>query len=494
MNRPNIIVIMADQMKATASHLYGSSFCETPSLERLAKQGVLYKHAVTPHPLCVPARISFWTSQYPHTHRGRRNQTLMPAGADHAFRHWKQEGYCTGLIGKNHCFVDPADHDLFDVWCEISHNGIPKDAFGPKGMDWFRPADAIHAAHSVRRQMPTVSRHFSYAVSDYPLEDYSTGLVSGQTVRFLEEHGEDPFALWVSIPDPHTPFEAPKQYTDMYSEDVVEMPPFRQGEFTDGTAPERNRVLYEMIGMTDDDEKDKRGVVGVYHAMVRFIDDGVGQILDALDRLNLRENTIVVFCADHGDFSGEHNMIAKGGAFYDCLTRVPLIVSWPGHAPEGVTDESMANLIDIVPTLFELQGLDQEKSFEGAPLPTVTDARPREAAFSEYGAGGPAFGLNELHQLPGPYGRPAMGKSLQWREAEGRRKMVRTPEWKYVHDPMGDLDELYDLVNDPWELTNVVAEEPHAGVLAALKLRLGDWSIGTEDGKVVPLPDEKHYW
>ncbi|HAA78432.1 TPA: hypothetical protein DCE37_25310, partial [Candidatus Latescibacteria bacterium] len=92
MNRPNIIVIMADQMKATASHLYGSSFCETPSLERLAKQGVLYKHAVTPHPLCVPARISFWTSQYPHTHRGCRNQTLMPAGADHAFRHWKQEG------------------------------------------------------------------------------------------------------------------------------------------------------------------------------------------------------------------------------------------------------------------------------------------------------------------------------------------------------------------------------------------------------------------
>ena len=272
------------------------------------------------------------------------------------------------------------------------------------------------------------------------------------------------------------------------------MPLFRQGEFTDGTAPERNRVLYEMIGMTDDDEKDKRGVVGVYHAMVRFIDDGVGQILDALDRLNLRENTIVVFCADHGDFSGEHNMIAKGGAFYDCLTRVPLIVSWPGHAPEGVTDESMANLIDIVPTLFELQGLDQEKSFEGAPLPTVTDARPREAAFSEYGAGGPAFGLNELHQLPGPYGRPAMGKSLQWREAEGRRKMVRTPEWKYVHDPMGDLDELYDLVNDPGELTNVVAEEPHAGVLAALKLRLVDWSTGTEDGKVVPLPDEKHYW
>lgn len=499
MNKPNVIVIMSDQMKATASHLYGSTFCETPSLERLAKQGVLYKHAVTPHPLCVPARISFWTSQYPHTHGGRRNQTLMPSDANHAFKHWKQAGYRTGLIGKNHCFVEQADLDLIDIHCEVTHGGIPKGAEQTKGMDWFRPIESIHEAHSVRRNMPKISRHFTYATSDFPLEDYSTGLVCGQTVRFLEEYGNDPFALWVSIPDPHTPFEAPKKYAEMFGEDVVEMPPYRDGELTDGTAPERNRVLYEMIGMDDDSEKDKKGVVGIYHAMVRFLDDGVGQILDALDRLNLRENTIVVFCADHGDFSGEHNMVAKGGAFYDCLTRVPLIVSWPGHVPEDVVDTSMANLIDIVPTVFKLQCLELEDSFEGAPLPTVTDAEPREAAFSEYGSGGPLFTMDDLRRLPEPYGRvpygrSAMGKSLQWREAEGRRKMVRTPEWKYVHDSMGDKDELYDLVNDPWELTNVVDAAENAEVLADLRMKLADWSIGTEDGKVVPLPDEDRYW
>ena len=493
MKKPNIIVIMADQMKATASHLYGSSFCETPSLERLAKQGVLYRHAVTPHPLCVPARISFWTSQYPHTHGRRRNQTLMPPAANHAFRQWKDAGYRTGLIGKNHCFVDEADLDLFDVWCEIGHGGLPKDA-ETKGMDWFRPTDSVHDAHSIRRNMPKVSRHFSYAVSDYPLEDYSTGLVCGQTVRFLEEQGDDPFALWVSIPDPHTPYEAPRQYAEMFGEDVVDMPPFRADEYTDGSAPERNRVLYNMIGMTDDGESDKKGVVGVYHAMVRFIDDGVGQILDALDRLNLREDTIVVFCSDHGDYSGEHNMISKGGAFYDCLTRIPLIVSWPGHTPAGKTDESMANLIDIVPTLFELQGLPQQASFEGSPLPTVTDSEAREAAFSEYGAGGPPFAQADLNKMDGPYGRISIGKSLQWREAEGRRKMVRTPEWKYVHDPMGDLDELYDLVGDPWELKNIVDEPRHADVLADLRLKLADWSIETEDGEPVLLPDERKYW
>lgn len=494
MDRPNVIVILSDQMKATASHLYGSTFCETPSLERLAHEGVLYKHAVTPHPLCVPARISLWTSQFPHTHGGRRNETPMPAGANHAFRHWKAAGYRTGLIGKNHCFEEQEDRDLFDVWCEITHGGIPKGAEKTKGMDWFRPIEKIHEAHATRRNMPKQSRHFGYAVTDYPLEDYSTGLVCGQAVKFLEEFGQDPFALWVSIPDPHGPYEAPKKYADMFPEDAVDLGPWREDEYTDGTAPERNRVLYEMIGMSDDDEAEKKRVVGVYHAMVRFLDDGVGQILDALERLDLRKNTIVVFCADHGDYSGEHNAIAKGGAFYDCLTRVPLLVSWPGRVPEGVVDASMANLIDIVPTVFALQGLELERSFQGKPLPTVTDAEPRDATFSEYGAGGPLFTMADLQKLPGPHGRREIAKSLQWREAEGRRKMVRTAEWKYVHDSMGDLDELYDLVNDPWELHNVAGEAKHAGVLADMRRRLAGWSIGTEDPEPVPMPEEKHYW
>ena len=334
--------------------------------------------------------------------------------------------------------------------------------------------------------MPDTSPQFSYAVSDFPLQDYSTGLVAGQTVRFLEQFGNEPFALWVSIPDPHTPYECPERYA-IAPDDVV-MPPWRADEYSDGTAPERNRVLHAMIGVEDDLIEDVKGCVGVYHGMVRFLDDGVGQILDALDRLNLRENTIVVFCADHGDFSGEHAQIAKGGAFYDCLTRVPLIVSWPGQVPQGVVDESCVNLIDIVPTVLQLQGHNVPRSMHGEGLPTVTDAAPRDAAFSEYGAGGPAFTMADLEQIEQPWGRRAIGQSLQWREAEGRRKMVRTAEWKYVHDPMGDRDELYDLVSDPWELYNVIDNADHRDVIADLQLKLADWSVRTEDARPVPMP------
>ena len=125
--KPNVLVIMTDQQKATASHLYGNTFCETPSMERLAREGVLFENAFTPHPLCVPTRISLWTSQFPHSHGGRRNQTLMPSDALHTFKIWKEEGYCTGLVGKNHCFGLPEDIALFDMWCEMGRSSISRD-------------------------------------------------------------------------------------------------------------------------------------------------------------------------------------------------------------------------------------------------------------------------------------------------------------------------------------------------------------------------------
>ena len=152
----------------------------------------------------------------------------------------------------------------------------------------------------------------------------------------------------------------------------------------------------------------------------------------------------------------------------------------------------MVNLIDIVPTLLELQGLEIPRSMHGEGLPTVTAAEPRDVTFSEYGSGGPPFRMADLEKLPQPYGRRALIQSLQWREAEGRRKMARTQSWKYVHDPMGDRDELYDLENDPWELENVVDDPAHREVLADLRLRLADWSVQTEDAKPVPLPEEEH--
>eukprot|EP01051_Picozoa_sp_SAG22_P012996 SAG22_NODE_1407_length_4489_cov_3.308884_2_plen_169_part_00 len=146
----------------------------------------------------------------------------------------------------------------------------------------------------------------------------------------------------------------------------------------------------------------------------------------------------------------------------------------------------------MVPTLLALQGFPIPSSMQGSLLPhVVPGAVPRDEAFSEYGAGGPAFTLPDLQALPKPWGRKTLIATLQWREAEGRRKMCRTVEWKYVHDPMQPgQDELYDLVNDPWELYNKAADTAprYRAALVEMSRRLGDWSMRTEDALPVPLP------
>lgn len=483
---PNVVVIMADQFKASASSLYAASGTATPALERLAAEGVTYRHALTPHPLCVPARVSLFTGQYPHGHGARTNEGGMPAGADHAFRLWKAAGYSTALIGKNHCFEEPADHDLFDVWCEVGHEGLPS-ARPARGMEWFRPVAAVAAAHATRRAMPRQGAALSYAVTDYPLTDYSTGLVAGQAARYLEERaGADrPFALWVSFPDPHTPYEVPRTYFESALADDPQPAPAEPYDMPG--APERNRVLRRLLDVSREDHAEQQRLLAAYLGMVRFVDDGVEQLMAALDRSGLRESTVVVFLSDHGDFALEHGMTRKGGAFYDCLTRVPLVVSWPGQLPAGVVDESLVSLVDVLPTVLALQGLERPPGMHGAPLPTVTDYAPRAAAFSEYGAGGPPFRLEDL-DASGAKGLEAVKASLEWREAEGRRRMVRTRDWKYVTDSMGDLDELYDLKADALEHTNLALDPRYAGKRAELRELLNDWDHRTASASAALTP------
>lgn len=553
--RPNVLFIMADQMKASILRMYSWEIgIETPSLERLADEGVRFEHAITPHPLCVPARTSMMTGRYPHSTGCRRNETLMPENEQHVFRIWKDNGFTTGLIGKNHCYIEPGDLELIDVRCEISHGGLPLQGIfsdykgeipGTSGMDWVVPETDINIGHEDRKTLRdnAQSPRIAYKVSDNPEENFGTSIIAAQTEEYLERYsqgalgadssgsgsgyGRDPFALWVSFPDPHEPYEVPRRYADMFPPEDVAMPPQRTDEYTDGTAPERNRVLARMMRQTEDSEEHRRGLVSVYQAMTRFVDDGIGRILDKLDELGLRENTIIVFTADHGDFGGEHGMAVKGGVFYDALVQVPLIVSWPaGGVQQGVVDASMTSTIDIVPTLLELQGLAsfagigdgwarngnrkqvvlteaQTRHMQGRPLPTVTPAAPRFASFSEYGAGGPLFTMDLLNDFPEPLGYHTIIDTLWAREAEGRRKMVRTPEWKYVTDPRargatltsgsdggpGDVDELYDLTKDPWELTNVAHLPENASVISEMRSLLAGWMIDTEDPVPVEVPE-----
>lgn len=486
--RPNVVVMMADQMKATASHLYGNAFCETPALARLAEMGTRFELAITPQPLCTPARVSLWTGRWPHSHGARRNETPMPPGERHAFRIWREAGYATAMIGKDHCFAAADDRALFDVWCELGHEGL-KPERPARGMDWVQAEADIALGHAPRSAMPRQGAAVSFAVSDVDSAFASSGVVAAQAVAYVEQqaHADRPFALWLSFPDPHTPYEVPRAYAALIPPASVALPPPLPAG---ALLPERTRVLQRLLAIDDVSEADQRALVATYHAQVRFIDDGVGRVLDALERCDLTRDTIVVFCSDHGDFAGEHGLTRKGGAFYDALVRVPLMIAWPGVIPAGAVERSPVNLVDVLPTLLSLQHLPLPTAMQGAPLPTVTDAPPRDATFSEYGAGGAACTLADLDALPAGIaaGFEAAQATLRWREAEGRRKMVRTQRHKFVTDPMGDLDELYDLEADPREHQNLVGQAGQADLIAALRQRLHQWSVATEDARPVPLP------
>lgn len=485
MDTPHIVVIMADQLKASALGIYGNPACPTPNLERLASEGVTFDCAITPHPLCVPARVAFWTGKYPHQTGCRRNETLMPEGCNHAFRSWRERGYRCALIGKNHCFEERDYRELFETWLELGHGGLSRSGM-QKGA-WVVDTGPLEEVHRQADEVLTGPyRHLACYTPDIAPEAHTTGIATAQAEAFIEANAESPFALWVSFPAPHEPYIVPESYFDRIDPGLIELPPWSLEELE--ALPARSRFLYRMLNAGNDRTGLAQAVQG-YLANALFVDDAVGRIVSTIEKAGIRDNTILVFCSDHGDFAGEHNMTIKGGCFYDCLTRVPLLMSWPDRIPVNLRVECPVSLVDVIPTICALTGNTDLPTTGGLPLPGCTDTPGRVAAFGEYGAGMELLPTEiERATLERYSGLDAVMATLQWREAEGRRKMVRTGRWKYTHDPMDPIDELYDLESDPGERWNLASDPRHAEVISGLRSLLLDWSIRTEDAIPVPHP------
>ncbi|CAA9236798.1 MAG: Arylsulfatase [uncultured Chloroflexi bacterium] len=518
MSRPNILVVMTDQQKATSLGLYGNPDVRTPALESLAAGGLLYRRAYTPHPLCVPARASFWTGRYPHQHGSRSNELLLREGEEHAARALHAAGYALALIGKNHCFR-PADLGLFEHTYSAGHtgpHGAETDPGVAQARDFFR-------RHDFR------PRTSAYPI-DYPREQCASWLIADRVIGLLEARAsgdiEQPLCTWMSLPDPHPPYAAPEPYASSFDPASLTLPPWSEGELDH--KPERQRLFHALSRFGDATEVDFRRALAMYYAQVAFADDCLGRVLAALDRLDLRRDTIVVFTSDHGDYAGEHRMMTKSGAMYDCLTRVPLVVSWPGTLPEGEMRDDLVSTMDVMPTLLQLAGVPAPPAltpgvFQAYALPGAVDGFVRDAVFAEYGAGGPFLTMEAVtgrigESLPvGPDNSGGPGSEgmsagtrprqalpvLRARECEGRPKMVRMGRWKYVYDPGDPVEELYDLDADPWELANLAGLPEHAETRRAMRDRLLDWLLRAEDARPVPLyydpttlapTQDPHHW
>ena len=340
--RPNILFLIADQHRGDFMHCAGHPLAQTPSLDRLAAQGVRFERAYTSWPICVPARMSIITGRYPHSHGayGAQAVLLQPTIADQ----FKALGYQTAAIGKMH-FLDADQHHGFDY--RIEHNDFDK-AIGEN-----------RHSHKVSSRDGK-----AFGVAKWPEEQTYEHFIADKAIAWLEKNGTQPFIMWCSFSAPHPPYLSPEKLFNLYA-DKVTLPP---------QPPQPNPLLKtdEHLGKLTD--ADVRTILACYLANVTLTDMNLGRVLDALDRLGLGKNTVVCYTADHGDMQWQFQRFGKG-VMFDGATRIPLILRVPGRVPAGVVRREVVEHVDLYPTFCELLGAPVPSTVQGRSLLPLIENR-----------------------------------------------------------------------------------------------------------------------
>lgn len=449
--RYNVLFILADDLRPDLN-CYGDKAIKSPHIDALAKQGTLFERAYCQVAVCNPSRASMLSGLRPDT-TGIFDQSkyLRQENPDVVTlpQLFKDHGYRTLSVGKvfHHSASEPGDDP--QSWSE------PLYGFGKPYRHWFNPASLEATKQSKRGRGP------AYEAADRPDDDYPDGKTAQKAIELLQENKDKPFFLAVGFIKPHLPFTCPQKYWDMYPADSIQLP---ENNHPPKDAPpmalQSGYELRSYAGMPpkgDIPREDALNLIRGYRACVSFLDAQVGRILSELDRLGLREKTIVVLWGDHGYHLGENSLWTKMTNF-EVATRVPLIISVPGQKTVGQPSNSLVESVDIYPTLAQLCGLPQPSQLEGLSLVPVIDdpARPwKQAVFSQYGRGP----TSKFDPAVNP-----MGRSI-------RTDRYRYTEWR---DPQGVLvgTELYDQQNDSQDNTNLAARSENAGLVKQLSAQL----------------------
>jgi arylsulfatase A-like enzyme len=447
---PNVVLVLCDQMRSQAMSCAGDPNVETPNLDRLAQEGVRFRNAHSSCPICVPARFSLQTGQYPHTRKAHNDWRMSPG--ERTFAHELGEaGYTTGHVGKWH--LSNADLD------RLSQDHLRG------GYDHWRTFECSNEPYDTH-----------YVTEDdstpRPVEGYQTDGLFDLGADFLEDHaaGSDPFALVLSVEPPHPPFTAPEKYLEHWADRSLELRPnvpYGEEPLPKKHVPPADVDRYQAWGDLDEatgdlfEHHDYHGDVVLdeiraYYAMIENLDDNVGRLLDDLEERGIRDETVVAFTSDHGEMLGSQGLMMKQQPYEESVA-VPLIVSHPGgDVAEGETVDEPVSLEDWYPTVCGLAGVD--------PTPTIPhDDRPGRDLTPLLSGEADSLDragvlLEFVHE-----GRPAMPY------AEDTWRAFRTERYKYTVLEDGDRAEpwqLFDLAEDPYEQANVI-EDPAYGDVAA---------------------------
>ena len=456
--KPNVLFIAADDLSC-ALGCYGDPIAKTPHLDRLAATGTCFLNAYNQLPLCNPTRASIMTGLRPDTIKvydlDRHFRDEVP-GAVTLSQQFMKHGWWAGRVGKIYHYNVPASigTDGFDdppSW---------QNTINPIGRD-KTDEHLVFNAEPHRK----ISAALSWLAADGKDEEQTDGMIATEAIKLMEEKKGEPFFVAAGFFRPHTPFVAPKKYFDMYPLETLRLPYAPKDDREDvPTAAFAHNCPIPHYGL---DEVTCLKAMQAYYACVSFIDAQVGRMLDALDRLELTEDTIVVFWSDHGYHLGEHNGIWQKRTLFEQGAKAPLIIRNPKAEGKGQPCRRIVEFVDIYPTLTELAGLPTPKQVEGRSLKRLLDN-----PLTQWN--GTAI-TQVLRPADDRLKDPVMGRS------------IRTERWRYSDWGEGKYgEELYDHFADPMEFNNLALNptKENRRIIKSLKKELTE----NASGKVPTTP------
>lgn len=371
-DRPNLLFIMPDQLRPDFLSCYGAAFIDTPHIDSLCDSGVRYEKACAPSPVCVPMRSTLLTGLNAiRTGVMGNGQYLRPDLDACGIHTWPQlladSGYRTSAIGKMHFYPWEASMGFDDrIVCEDKRWIQVADDY-----QQYLKAKGLRKLHGNEHEGYQEGRGAFVHQHDY--EDSWDGFVGNETSRYIRDYDSDsPFAIMVGFPGPHCPYDPSPQYRDLFSPD--DMPePYPVG--TDQPADfieenvRGNKASWNGVDYSEFTTAHKKKIRAYYAALVKQIDDKVGEIISALKDTGHYDNTIIVFCSDHGDYLGDHGLIGKG-SYYESSTKVPLIIRIPEMGKSSVHTGPIS-IEDITATLLHLGGGELPSYMDSQPLPDL---------------------------------------------------------------------------------------------------------------------------
>ena len=443
---PNILWYCTDQQRFDTIRRLGNPHINTPRLDEFVSQSVSFTHAYCQSPICTPSRASFMTGMYPSavSVTGNGNPVFPNYYEDRLISHvLAKNGYDCGLIGKLHLAsaFDGQENRVDDGYryFQYSHDhGKPK-AFGHEYADWLRTqgedlGELLQQRAAVQKAKKKDGRfpEPSPDCDNIPPHLHQTHWCTEKAIEFIQKNrrNDQPWMLNINPFDPHPGFDAPWEYYRRYAPETLPGPYFQESDIPFQAKLTNAGIDFQSKAKHPTEFNDKQ-VQASYYGMIELVDHEFGRILDFLDDEGIRENTIVIFTSDHGESLGDHGLLYKGCRFYEGLARVPLIISCPTHFQKNVQTDALVELLDIVPTLYDVLGIDIPYYVQGKSLAPMLRGdtsidEHREAVRCEF------FGA-----LATP--------------DQTHATMYRDRRWKLVVYHQKGICELYDLDNDSWE-------------------------------------------